>query len=220
VAQMFSFPKIDKYASTVQGMFRYRSEEPDLVQVYLSKERFPGFFGWIIPHGPERAEVGVGVALPNKVAPAWRHMLKIAGVDAGECRPSGAVIPIRVRPRTGASEGKYRVCLVGDAAGQTKATTGGGVIFGGNCARYAGRHADSPLRYELEWRSRFGMDLFMHSNVQGLLEAMDERTISAMGQKLKSTGFDAYLSSHGHMDKPTRMIKPELAMHLLRAMGM
>jgi flavin-dependent dehydrogenase len=200
----------------VQGFYKYNSEYSDSVQVFLSKEKFPGFFGWIIPHNEEIAEVGVGVALPNNVGRAWQHMLAIAGVNKEECKPRGAAIPLRVRGRTGISKGKYKVCLVGDAAGQTKATTGGGVIFGSNCARYAGMYSEDPSRYELEWRARFGLDLFIHKNVQAYLQSMSDRQIRELGAKARGMDAGKYLSQHGHMDKPTRMLKPEIFPYILK----
>lgn len=224
VAQLFNFPKITKYASTLQGHFKYKSATTDLVEVFLSKDKFPGFFGWIIPHSETFAEVGVGVEHPYNVVKAWDEILKIAKVERSECKASGAVIPIRVRKKTAMTktvEGKtYRVCLVGDAAGQTKSTTGGGVIFGSNCARFAGKYAENPLRYEIEWKARFAGDLFIHKNVQAYLEKMNDKQILSLGKKFKKIGIDQYLSNHGHMDKPSRMIKPEMLKLLARAPGL
>lgn len=220
VAQLFNFPKIAKYASTLQGHFKYKGENPDLVEVFLGKEKFPGFFGWIIPHSETFAEVGVGVEHPYNVVKAWEHILKIAQVERSECKPKGAVIPIRVRKKTGLSKDKFRVCLVGDAAGQTKSSTGGGVIFGSNCARYAGKYCENPLRYELEWKARFAGDLFIHKNAQAYLEKMSDVQIQNLGKKFKKLGIESYLSNHGHMDKPSRMIKPQMLGLLARAPGL
>lgn len=220
VAMNFNFPKISKYASTIQGYFRYASgvnDCSDSVQVYLDNEKFPGFFGWVIPHNEEIAEIGAGVTLPNNVSRAWDNILKITGVDKKECKPKGAVIPIRVRSRTALRKGKYKVCLVGDAAGQTKATTGGGVIFGSNCARYAGMLCNSPLRYELEWRMRFGLNLFIHKSIQSALESYDNLQIARLGKTIRKLGIDNYLSNHGHMDMPMKMVKPELIGHMLKS---
>jgi flavin-dependent dehydrogenase len=215
VARHFGFPGIGSYAATLQAEVEYRSEDPHSVEVFLSGSRFPGFFGWIIPHDEYRAEFGVGVELPHRVQPAWSHLLKLKGV-AGKVRPRGAVIPISVRKKTGKRHGKFNVVLAGDAAGQVKSTTGGGVIFGGNCAAIAGKNATDPLRYEIEWRLRHGTDLFMHKIVHDHLRSLSDEGISSLGRRLKKLGCDSFLSNHGHMDRPTRMVGPALFNHVVK----
>jgi flavin-dependent dehydrogenase len=215
VARHFRFPRIKSYAATLQAELPYRAEDPDSVEVFLSNRMFPGFFAWIIPHDEYSAEFGVGVELPNKVQDAWSRLLKIKGIGAG-AKPRGAVIPISVRPMTGKKHGKFSVLLAGDAAGQVKSTTGGGVIFGGNCASIAGRNAADPLRYELEWRLRHGSDLLMHKMVHDHLRSLSDEGILSLGRRLKKLGCDSFLSSHGHMDRPTKMIGPALLNHMVK----
>ncbi|MDO8554784.1 MAG: NAD(P)/FAD-dependent oxidoreductase [Candidatus Micrarchaeota archaeon] len=217
VASTFKFPKINEYVSTIQAHVKYKSETPDMVEVFLSNEHFPGLFGWIIPHTEEVAEFGVGVTLPHHSSTkAWNALLKMKGVEySGEL--GGAVIPITVRKKTAGTFGKKKVLLVGDAAGQVKSTTGGGVIFGANCARYAGSHCDNPLRYELEWKARFGMDLFAHRQVHNFIYSKRDEELRALGSRLKRMELDKFLSNHGHMDKPTKMIRPELLKHFMQA---
>lgn len=216
VAVQFTFPRIMQYVSTVQAYIKYTSETPRQAEVFISNKDFPGFFAWVIPHNEELAEFGVGVALPNNVSKAWQALLKLKNVRyAGKVH--GAVIPIDVRRRAAARIGKRNVLLVGDAAGQTKSTTGGGVIIGGNCARYAGIHFNSPLRYELAWRSRFGADLAIHKLVHNYVAGKDELHLQGLAKKLKKLRLDEFLSRNGHMDMPTKMIKPfSLAAHFLK----
>lgn len=217
VAANFAFPKIKEYVSTIQAHVKYKSETPDMVEVFLSNTHFPGLFGWIIPHTEEIAEFGVGVILPHHSSTrAWQALLKMKGVEyKGEL--GGAVIPIAVRGKTGGVFGKKKVLLVGDAAGQVKATTGGGVIFGSNCARYAGKNCDSPLKYEIEWKTRFGIDLFAHRKVHDYICGKTDEQLKALGTKIRKMELDKFLSNHGHMDKPTKMLRPELLKHFVQA---
>ena len=214
VAKNFAFPKIAQYVSTVQAYIKYKSETPKQVEVFLSS-LFPEFFAWIIPHNEEVAEFGVGVALPHNVARAWRALLRMKGIDYAS-QIKGAVIPIAVRKQTAKRVDKRNVLLVGDAAGQTKATTGGGVMIGSNCAKYAGVHCNSPWRYELEWKARYGMDLFIHKKVHDYLAGKNDAALSALGRKIKQMELDRFLSNNGHMDMPSKMIRPQIIPHLLR----
>ncbi|MEW6748415.1 MAG: NAD(P)/FAD-dependent oxidoreductase [Candidatus Micrarchaeota archaeon] len=215
VALRFKFPAIRRFASTLQANVPYKSEEPDMVEVFLSNSLFPGFFGWIIPHDDRNAEFGVGVEMPGHVGGAWRALLRQKGMPT-DVKPRGAIIPLRMRGISAMRKDGYNVLLAGDAAGQVKATTGGGVIFGGNCAALAGRFATDPLRYEMEWKARFGPDLAMHAAIRRFFSGATDRSLSSLGRTFKKLNIDAYLSGHGHMDRPTRMLRPQLLAHIFR----
>jgi digeranylgeranylglycerophospholipid reductase len=215
VARHFRFPRIQSYAATLQAMVPFKAADPDIVEVFISKSMFPGFFGWVIPHDEYAAEFGVGVLMPQRAQPAWHKLMRLKGVGKAPV-PRGHVIPLSVRPRTAKRAGRRNVLLVGDAAGQVKSTTGGGVIFGGNCAAIAGRHPTDPAAYERAWRMAHGPDLALHRMAHRYLASLSDAQLSAFGRKLKKLNFDGYLSNHGHMDRPTRMIRPQLLAHVLR----
>ena len=214
VAKNFNFPKIERFCLTMQKEIPYKTDGR-LVEVFLSNEKFPGFFGWIIPRNEEYAEIAAGVILPNDVRRAWDSLVKMIGIEKQEDVKT-ALIPIKTRPRSGKTIGKRKVLLVGDAAGQTKATTGGGVIFGGKCARLAGKFCDNPSRYEFEWKIRYGFDLFLHEKIQEFVGYKTDEEIEELGKKLKRMDMERFLSKRGDMDSPSKMIKPELLIHLLK----
>jgi len=221
VAAHFGFPAIRRYVCAMKALVAYDSAAsggPSVIRMYLSSERFPGFFGWMIPHSKDIAEFGAGVALPGNVRRAWDHLMRMHGV-ASPREVSSDIIPMEARGRVTVESGGKRVLLTGDAAGQVKATTGGGVIFGGNCARLAGKHAANPARYELGWRTRHGPDLFIHRAIRDHLDSLDEKKLASLGRRLNGMGMDGYLSEHGSMDSPTRMMTPSLILHGIRAMA-
>lgn len=218
VAHAFNFPKIEKYASTLQARVKVKLEQTDQVQVHLDNKLFPGFFGWVIPHNEEEAEIGVGSVLPNRPVEGFRKFLQMYQIKEN-ISPKGWTIPIRSRKKTAGIFGKKRVLLVGDAAGQVKSTTGGGVIFGGNCAKIAGEFIESPLEYEKEWRKKFGTDLALHGFIQSTLENLNLFEIEKMGSIFNKMKVDQYLSKYGDMDKPTKMIKPQFFMHVIKTIS-
>jgi flavin-dependent dehydrogenase len=215
VAKNFKLGKIPKYVSTLQAKVQMKFNEPGAVGIYLSNKNFPGFFGWAIPHDEYSGEIGVGVQLPHNVADAWNYLMKLKKIKEPP-KPSGAIIPISLREATAKSVDRKNVLLVGDAAGQVKSTSGGGVIFGGGCAKLAGKYADNPMRYELEWRLRYGTDLMLHKMLRDFLDNMDDKKLEEFGRKLQKMRFDEYLSRDGNMDRPTSMIKPQMVLHLLK----
>jgi geranylgeranyl reductase family protein len=210
IASHFGFPKIKRFVATLKTTIKYESAEPKLVDVFFSNSMFPGFFGWIIPHNEEECEVGCGVELPHNPKSALDALLKIKKINKTG-KIMGAIIPISVRQKTAMRKDGRNILLVGDAAGQVKSTTGGGVIFGGNCAKIAGKYFDDPLKYELGWRKRFGLDLHAHWIAHEYLAKKNNGQLERLCTKLKSAGIEKYLSEHGHMDKPLRMINLKLA---------
>jgi hypothetical protein len=94
--------------------------------------------------------------------------------------------------------------------------TGGGVIFGGGCATLAGKYADQAMRYEIEWRLRYGTDLMLHRMIRDYLSSLSENRLEELGCKLSKMRFDEYLSREGNMDRPTTMIKPQMVLHIIK----
>jgi flavin-dependent dehydrogenase len=214
VAMNFGLGRIRHYASTLQTTVPYHSENPHIVEVFLSSEMFPGFFGWLIPQNEETAEVGLGVSMPGNLLPSWKKLLKLKNIPY--TKPRGWSIPLDARPKTAIRKGNYRILLVGDAAGQVKATTGGGVIFGGNCAALAGKHVSNPEMYELQWRVKYGADLAIHKTISNYLSSLNDDGLRALGRKLNRMNCGEFLSNHGHMDKPTKMMGPSMITHVLK----
>ena len=159
VAEKFGFPKIKSYVASMQGDFAYECEDAHCATLYLSSQDFPGFFGWAIPKNESEAKIGLGVALPRHPLAYYRRFLAQLGVEGKPSHEFAAVIPTSVRAKTAMRAGKRNVLLAGDAAGQVKATTGGGVFFGASCGMLAGKYADAPEKYEKAWRAQYGLIL-------------------------------------------------------------
>ncbi|RLI11991.1 hypothetical protein DRO33_03170, partial [Candidatus Bathyarchaeota archaeon] len=118
-----------------------------------------------IPLGAGRARIGLACRGldPRK---ALRAFIKSRfGVSLPESPYAGSVLTCGPIPKTYAP----RALVVGDAAGQAKPTTGGGVVLGCLCAREAGRVAAEALSsgdisegclrtYELTWRHLLGRE--------------------------------------------------------------
>lgn len=142
----------------------------DEIEVYLAGSLGRGAFGWVIPTSGGRAKVGV--CTPGKALPAFEALLAHPPLEGrfsnGMLRPRSRPIPVRPARRTYGD----RVLLVGDAAGQVKPTTAGGIHYGIACAEVAARVLDGALRagdlgarrlarYEREWRREIGRELLV-----------------------------------------------------------
>ncbi|MFP3950014.1 MAG: NAD(P)-binding protein [Candidatus Micrarchaeia archaeon] len=217
VASGFGFPEIYRFVATSQCRVRYDGEMPDHVRVFLSNEMFPGFFAWMIPHNEEEAEAGAGCILPGNSDRALDALSKYTGIPFSKERKH-SIIPVARRPKTALSYGSRNVLLVGDAAGQVKSTTGGGVVFGTSCARIAGRLADSPLEYEREWKTAHGKDLDAHYRIHCALGRLNGDSLRALASVSSAFRIEEFLKKEGDMDRPTRMLGPNLLLHPLRSL--
>ncbi|MGB9919733.1 MAG: geranylgeranyl reductase family protein [Moorellales bacterium] len=131
------------------------------VEVYVGRDIAPGSFGWVVPTAGNRARIGALVYdRPRECLQALlahrRVKARLRGVPP---RPAVAPIPLGTLPATVSD----RVLVVGEAAGQVKATTGGGVYYGLLCAEIAAEVLAEALRkdrlsgqhlaaYETGWR--------------------------------------------------------------------
>ncbi|MBN2478581.1 NAD(P)/FAD-dependent oxidoreductase [Candidatus Micrarchaeota archaeon] len=212
VASYCNLSQIQKYVSTMQAVVRYKVPDLHCVELYFSNSLFPGFFGWIIPHNEEYSEFGVGVSLPGDAKSAFASLFRLKGLRFPS-NFSSFIIPVSIRKNSFSNSGKKKVMLVGDAAGQVKSTTGGGVVFGGNCAAIAGSMYSDPYPYEQMWRKKFGADLYLHQMIRSFLDRLDDNSMTAFGKFLNTLRFGNFLSKYGDMDHPTSIFSPKLAKH-------
>ncbi len=162
--------------------------DPGFVRLFVGNEIAPGFFGWIIPSG-DSARVGLCIGEGNAYAQLM-NMLKRPEVQAFTkgAQPILYIvggIPIGFPRRTYAD----RVMVVGDAACQAKATSGGGIFTSLHCADLAAQTALEALdtgdfssrmmhRYHKAWTKSIGKelrkDLAIHESFERLTDAQFE----------------------------------------------
>jgi len=221
IAKMFNFPKIKKFVGTAQIKIPYNSIDSHKVQLFYSNDLFPGFFGWIIPTNKDYAEIGCGVVLPKNARNSLELFMKKLNLSLFLSNPSFSsmvdysIIPIRTREKTALSIGDKKIILVGDAAGHVKATTGGGIVFGGNCSKLVGRNMSNPYNYEREWKRKFGFDLKVHQLIQSFFEGRSESDFKNIGNFLNSMNIPKYLSERGNMDSPSKMISFDFLIYFI-----
>jgi len=179
-----------------QGILCFTDEEDcqDFVDVFLE---VPSFFGWRIPRGDS---VEYGAAVPKGETPMkWLDRITERYVDSDERKDFCAgAIPIQP-PETVTSD---RVFLVGDAAGQTKPFTGGGILYGMRCAETASQtvEVEEPRTledYENGWRSSLNKDIMLGGFIENFY------SWPTMLQKMPLNIFQGEIGVH--MDHPTSL---------------
>jgi digeranylgeranylglycerophospholipid reductase len=148
--------------------------EQDVAEMYMDPRYSPGGYGWIIPKGGGRANVGIGVRTPY-LHRDWQIRDLLAGFiernksAAPKLRGGQKVSMIADSlPVDGPLERTYteKVMAVGDAAGMVMPTNGGGIQTALITGRLAGEAAVSyfehqtPLSsYEVSWREQIGTEM-------------------------------------------------------------
>jgi digeranylgeranylglycerophospholipid reductase len=162
--------------------------EPDTIEIAFNSQQYPGFFAWIIPTGLGRGKVGVAGRRIN-AASALQSYIDSKG-KYSVVRKVYAPIWINGPLRSFVFD---RMIIVGDAAGQSKPTTAGGIYTCGMGGLLAGRAlvdaADKEKndgrkkqqlllkQYESNWLSMFKSEFDKMLLARRLLERMDNKAL-------------------------------------------
>ncbi|TRZ69733.1 MAG: NAD(P)/FAD-dependent oxidoreductase [Nitrosopumilaceae archaeon] len=154
------------------------------VQVFFDQEKYPGFFAWVIPSDEGKGKVGVAGKGIN-VVEAIEKFLEAMG-NYSTIRKIYAPIWIK-GPIDKFIDGK--IVIVGDAAGQAKPTTAGGIYSSGMGGLYAGQAISKFLEskdtsdleeYQKRWTEKFGKEFEKQLFARKILERLDNSTINKL----------------------------------------
>ncbi|MEA1958279.1 MAG: NAD(P)/FAD-dependent oxidoreductase [Chloroflexota bacterium] len=163
--------------------------ELEEMEIYFDQKLAPGFFAWFVPTGDRSALAGLFARRrPREHLRAFIDDLyergRIASSEA-DIVPGG--IPLRPPKRTFGE----RVIVLGDAAGQVKPTTGGGVYYGMLCAEMAADvlsqafergdvSKQSLAGYESIWKESIGGELRRGYIARRIYEKLGNRAIDRL----------------------------------------
>lgn len=170
-------------------------------ELHFGNELAPGFFAWAIPFGSDVARLGV--LAPQKAhlhferflrVPAIRERLAVDGADALDRAAarlrSRAIVQGAVRPSVA-----DRVVAVGEAAGQVKTTTAGGIYYGLQGAEIAAEILAAALEedrldavalaaYEEAWHEVLLPEIEAGLELQAAVRGLDDREIDRLFEAL------------------------------------
>ena len=158
------------------------------VEVIFDQEKYPGFFAWVIPSNEGKGKVGVAGRGIN-VSDTLNEVLKERG-KFSTIRKIFAPIWIK-GPIEKFVDGK--TVIVGDAAGQAKPTTAGGIYTSGMGGVYAGQAISKFLEtneisdlqdYQKKWTKRFGKEFEKQLFARKMLERIDNQTINKLFESI------------------------------------
>lgn len=175
----------------------------DEVEVYFDQDLFPGFFGWLVPTSGDRGLAGLLV--PGAPASYLRNFLRYlqaqGKIASAEADMKLGIIPLGTLPRTYSA----RIIAVGDAAGQVKPATGGGIYHGLLCADIAvdcvhqaflanDFSAAKLSSYDKRWRAGLGDELQTGYRMRWFYKKLSNRRIDGLFHTMSSNGIPKFIT--------------------------
>jgi digeranylgeranylglycerophospholipid reductase len=152
-----------------------------IVEVFFDQEKYPGFFAWVIPSNEGKGKVGVagkGINVSDTIEEFLENKGKYSIIRK-------IYAPIWIKgPIKEFVENK--TVIIGDAAGQSKPTTSGGIYTSGMGGLLAGRAISNFLKsnnqsdlqeYQRQWIDQFGDEFEKQLLARKFLERITNDTI-------------------------------------------
>nr|MDO8099848.1 NAD(P)/FAD-dependent oxidoreductase [Candidatus Njordarchaeota archaeon] len=212
-------PRMRLYATQFE-MSNVRLDREDLVEIFLGKSCAPGFFVWVIPTGCDSARVGLAAKVP-KAYSLLRYFISHSRLVADKLNKArirkilgGNVLTGGPIPKTFVD----RFLAVGDCAGQTKPTTGGGVVTGAICARIASQVLVESLltnnfsqsflkKYEKMWRDELAQEFLIMLHIRRLLNRLPDALIDRLVCAARNSGLTTLIEEKGDIEFQSELIK-------------
>ena len=230
IAKWADLGKVKKVLPGIQILGLYDVQDPSFVEIFTGSSA-PGFFAWAIPIEEDIARIGLCASRPLQ---HLKSMLKHHNVVSKRYRRShldltmGAV-PLGPLKKT-VSKG---IMIVGDAAGQVKPSSGGGIYTGALCAKIAGEvaakaikegdtSAERLMEYENRWRSAIGRELNIGMRINEIFSRLSDSDINELIGMINDPEILKIISKYGDMDYPSAVVKKLILTKpsLLRSFGM
>jgi digeranylgeranylglycerophospholipid reductase len=221
----------------------YASIDSDFVELFPGSSA-PGFFAWTVPVDEKISRIGLalepGLAYkndPKNSSPLFYLEKLLCSNLHVKNRYSGGMldfivggIPIGPPERT-VSDG---VLLVGDAAGQAKPTSAGGIYTGAFAAKIAGKiAADAALEgntsaqrlseYDLLWRKGLGKELDIGMKIHDYVGRLEDRQLNELISSLNTPSILNIITDYGDMDRPSILMRKLMfsgnSLRLMKAFG-
>jgi geranylgeranyl reductase family protein len=214
VCRSAGLSKCDKFLGGMQFEAPYAPNDPEYVEIFTGNDVAPGFFAWAVPFNG-MARIGLAKNPGDKPASYYLEKLLLHPVVASRYQGSRTEhvvggIPLGCPDKTV----KDNVMLVGDAAGQVKPTSGGGIYMGAICAKIAGEVAAKAVRgeatvdeYEKRWRSAVGRELSVGMMIHKSLGKLNDENLNEFIAYLNQPEIRDVITEYGDMDHPSVLFR-------------
>jgi len=228
IARMAGLGQVKKILPGVQIEVPYDATDPDFVELFVGSQA-PGFFAWAVPVNDKIARIGLAVdsrdadRSPGCVLEYLERLLRdnkhvASRYGGGKLDLVVGGIPIGPLGQTYAQG----VLIAGDAAGQVKPTSGGGIYTGAACAKIAGEVAAAAAlendisarrleEYDRRWRAKLGRELAIGMRIHDFIGGLDDAELNDLLASMNKPSMLETITTYGDMDHPSILIKKMLS---------
>ena len=178
-------------------------KSPEVMEYYFGSRITPGGYAWLFPKGRDMANVGIGILGSRMQRPAIDYLKdfvnsmpglkkgRVIEINGGGV-PVGGPIPKTV---------KDNLLIVGDAARQVNALTGGGIDSAMRAGDIAGEVAAKAVasgdasekklkEYEKRWRKQMRKKFERYLKAKEVLLDMSDEELDKLAKALQGVEFD------------------------------
>ena len=200
LASQAGFGKVRDHVVGVQA--EVMAPQVRQVHVYFGRGVAPGFFAWVVPTHEGLALVGL-LSRHNPGVLLEKLLLKLeleGRVHSVVKGPTSWGIPLRPPGKTFGD----RILAVGDAAGQVKPTTGGGIYYALRASEIAAETLHGALfrdqlsqaglaEYERGWKALLSQELEVGYFARRLFESLNDSQVGSLLRAVAGNGADPEL---------------------------
>ncbi|OYT35335.1 MAG: hypothetical protein B6U87_00410 [Candidatus Aenigmarchaeota archaeon ex4484_52] len=216
VAKKFNFPKMQciyGYAIIIKAKTNQDKDfiSKNKVALYFGEKIAPDFFLWKIPRAKQKT-IEIGIASKKKPQIYLNEFIKRQKINKKNIiHKMGGLIPCEMRSQII----KNNIILVGDAAGQVKSTTGGGVIYGMKSAKIAANAIFLALKnnnnallnnYSFLFNKSLGAELKKLKFIRNFLNSKKDAQIDFLIKTLDKKQIKKFIENYGDMDTVSPLI--------------
>ncbi|MBE0524002.1 MAG: NAD(P)/FAD-dependent oxidoreductase [Methanosarcinales archaeon] len=220
IARWSGLGQVQKVLSGVQIETAYDVADTDHVEVFLGSD-VPGFFAWAVPVNEKTARIGLCIDPARTEFNPYEHLQKFL-----QCNPRMqkrafpgcsdmivGCIPLGPQSCT-VTNG---IIITGDAAGQVKPTSGGGVYMGAICAKIAGEIAGNAalegnssvsrlMEYDRSWREAIGRELGIGMRIHQVLGRLNDEDFNELIKFFGEPEVLELINTYGDIDHPSILL--------------
>jgi len=195
LSQKLNLGEVKRFA--IGAQIEVEAGDVDEVEIYFNQRIAPGFFAWLVPTSASRVLVGL-LSMSHAKLCLQKFLLSPycqSRIVRKEDKIKQKAIPLGTLPRSYGN----RILVVGDAAGQVKPTTGGGIYFGHLGAKIAAEVLGEALSdgdlsiarlscYQRQWKAKMGEEISLGYWTRRAYSKLSDRQVERIFNMFDSGG--------------------------------
>jgi geranylgeranyl reductase family protein len=221
IARDAGLGRVPHICSGIQVEAAYEPRDPACVEIFLGHRFVPGYFAWAVPTAGDCCRVGL-----NADANAHMYLDRLLNEHAVVSKKASSAvdlimggIPVGTLKRTVSDS----VMIVGDAAGQVKPVSYGGIFTGTRSAKIAGEvaakaaaennvSASRLMEYERRWKGEIGRELSWGLKFRDIFGRMSDDDLNEAIAAMDDPEILDLITKYGDIDRPSALAREFLTL--------